>query len=160
MDRIDAKLLLAVQKNNRLTSEELSDAVGLSPTACQRRLARLRDAGFIEADVAIINPEAVGRPILVLVMVTLAVASVETVDRFKAEIRSRPEILSGYYVTGAFDFLLTVSAVSMAGYEEFTREFFYGREDIDAYTSLVVMDRVKTGNNLPISTTNDTPARR
>lgn len=150
MDRIDAKLLLAVQKNNRMTSEELSDAVGLSPTACQRRLARLREAGYIEADVAIINPEAVGRPIQVLVMVTLAAATVETVDRFKAEVKSRPEILSCYYVTGAFDFMVLVSAVSMAGYEEFTREFFYDRDDIDAFTSMVVMDRVKTGNNLPI----------
>ena len=63
IDRADRALLEAVQKNNRLTSEELAQIVNLSPTACQRRLKRLREEGVIEADVAIISPKAVGRGI-------------------------------------------------------------------------------------------------
>lgn len=55
LDRIDVRLLEVVQQNNRVTSEELSEMVGLSPTACQRRLRRLRDEKVIEADVAIVS---------------------------------------------------------------------------------------------------------
>jgi Lrp/AsnC family leucine-responsive transcriptional regulator len=69
LDRIDVKLLEAVQLNNRITFEELSEMVGLSPTACQRRLKRLRDDKIIEADVAIVSPKAVSRPISMIVMV-------------------------------------------------------------------------------------------
>src|SRR4051812_46620657 len=56
LDRIDARLIAEVQKNNRTPSEELGEAVGLSPTAVQRRLKRLRAEGVIESDVAIVNP--------------------------------------------------------------------------------------------------------
>ncbi|MHC2303240.1 DNA-binding Lrp family transcriptional regulator [Rhizobium mongolense] len=55
LDRIDVALLEAVQKNNRLSSQELAEEVHLSPTACQRRLKRLRNEGVIEADVSIIS---------------------------------------------------------------------------------------------------------
>ncbi|TIQ75268.1 MAG: AsnC family transcriptional regulator, partial [Mesorhizobium sp.] len=62
LDRVDRKLLNAVQRDNRLTTAELGELAGLSATACQRRLKRLRDEGVIEADVAIVSPQAVGRP--------------------------------------------------------------------------------------------------
>ncbi|WP_235433120.1 Lrp/AsnC family transcriptional regulator [Pseudomonas frederiksbergensis] len=59
LDRIDLRILSALQVNNRLTSEELGDLVGLSSTACQRRLKRLRSEGVIESDVSIINPKEI-----------------------------------------------------------------------------------------------------
>ncbi len=85
IDRADRALLDAVQKNNRLTSEELARIVNLSPTACQRRLKRLREEGVIEADVAIISPKAVGRGITMIVLVSLERERADIVDRFKAK---------------------------------------------------------------------------
>src|SRR5690606_5464657 len=150
LDRLDYKLLSVVQINNRLTAEALSEIVGLSPTACQRRLKRLRSAGIIESDVAIISPAAIGRPLLLIVQVTLERERADIVDRFKAAIRRTPEIRSGYYVTGEADLILLISARDMQEYENFTRDFFYENRDIRGFKTTVVIDRVKTSFALPL----------
>ncbi|MER8467622.1 Lrp/AsnC family transcriptional regulator [Mesorhizobium sp. M1396] len=150
LDRIDLKILNAVQRNNRLTTDELGELAGLSATACQRRLKRLRDTGVIEADVAIVSPEAVGRPMLMLVSVSLERDRSDIIDRFKQAVRRTPEIMSAYYVTGDADFVLVVSARDMADYEAFTRRFFHEQPDIKAVKTMVAMDRIKASFSLPI----------
>lgn len=150
IDRIDARLLDAVQIDNRLTGEKLSERAHLSPTACQRRLARLRAEGVIESDIAVISPDTVGRPLSMLVFVTLERERFDIVDRFKRAIRATPEIMSGYYVTGEVDFALIVTARSMDDYEEFTSRFFHQNPDIKVFKTMVVIDRVKASFSLPI----------
>ncbi|WP_417722211.1 Lrp/AsnC family transcriptional regulator [Salipiger sp.] len=150
LDRADAAILEAIQKNNRLTSDELAAIVNLSPTACQRRLKRLRSDGVIEADVSIVSPKAVGRPFSMIVFVTLERERHDIVDLFKQSIRDCPEVMTGYYVTGETDFVLVVTAEDMESYEEFTRRFFYENPNIRGFKTMVVMDRVKAGFELPI----------
>lgn len=150
LDRIDAALLNAVQTNNRLTSDELAELVNLSPTACHRRLKRLRAEGVIEADVAIVSPKAVGRQVTVIVLVSLERERADIIDRFKTAIRNTREVMIGYYVTGDADFILVVTAKDMEGYEQFTRRFFYENHDIKGFKTMVVMDRVKASFALPI----------
>lgn len=150
LDSLDRRLLDAVQQNNRLTTAELGERVGLSATACQRRLKHLRDAGVIEADVAIVSPRAVGRPLSMLVLVTLERERADIVDRFKASIRATKEVMIGFYVTGDADFVLHVTAKDMEDYERFTRRFFYENPDIKGFKTMVVMDRVKASFALPI----------
>lgn len=150
LDRFDARLLSLLQNNNRQSSEELGAIVGLSATAVQRRLKRLREKGIIEADVSIVTPKAVGRPIAMLVLVSLERERVDIVDRFKQSIRQTPEVMNGYYVTGDSDFVLIVTAESMEDYEAFTRKFFYENPDIKGFKTMVIMDRVKTGFSVPI----------
>lgn len=155
LDRADAALLEAVQRNNRLTSEELAALVNLSPTACQRRLKRLRAEGVIESDVAIVSPKAVGRPVSMIVMVSLERERADIVDRFKRSIRAAREVMLGYYVTGDADFILVVTAQDMESYEAFTRRFFYENPDIKGFKTMVVMDRVKASFALPIEAADD-----
>ncbi|TXR50532.1 Lrp/AsnC family transcriptional regulator [Phyllobacterium endophyticum] len=150
LDRADAALLEAVQQNNRLTSDELGEKVGLSPTACQRRLKRLRQEGVIEADVSIISPKAVGRQFTMIVSVSLERERADIVDRFKTAIRKTREVMIGYYVTGDADFILIVTAKDMENYEQFTRRFFYENHDIKGFKTMVVMDRVKASFAVPI----------
>lgn len=150
LDRADAVILEAVQKNNRLTSEELAKIANLSPTACQRRLKRLRAEGVIEADIAVVSPKAVGRHVTMIVMVSLERERADIVDRFKAAIRNTKEVMIGFYVTGDADFILIVTAKDMEDYERFTRRFFYENHDIKGFKTLVAMDRVKAGFSLPI----------
>lgn len=150
LDQIDARILQALQANNRLTAEELAARAGLSATACQRRVKRLRESGVIEGDVAIVSPRAVGRKITMLVLVTLERERADIVDRFKTAIRSTPEVMTGYYVTGDADFVLTITARDMEDYEQFTRQFFYKNPDIKSFKTMVSMDRVKAGYTLPI----------
>ncbi|MDX0264993.1 winged helix-turn-helix transcriptional regulator [Sinorhizobium meliloti] len=150
LDRADIALLSAVQKNNKLTSEELAERAHLSPTACQRRLKRLRAEGVIEADVSIVSPKAVGRHVTVVVLVSLERERADIIDRFKAAIKNTREVMIGYYVTGDADFLLVVTAKDMEDYEQFTRGFFYENNDIKGFKTMVVMDRVKAGFAFPI----------
>ncbi|MBN9551240.1 MAG: Lrp/AsnC family transcriptional regulator [Alphaproteobacteria bacterium] len=150
LDRLDARLLSIMQNYNRYSTEELGQAVGLSATAVQRRLKRLRDEGVIEADVSIIKPKTVGRPVAMLVLVSLERERADIVDRFKQSIRQTPEVMNGYYVTGESDFVLIVTSQSMEDYEVFTRKFFYENPDIKGFKTMVIMDRVKVGFSMPI----------
>ncbi|NBR91175.1 MAG: Lrp/AsnC family transcriptional regulator [Rhodobacteraceae bacterium] len=150
MDQIDRKILHHVQANNQLTHAELSDLVGLSPTSVQRRLAKLRENRIITADISVVDPAAAGRPLQMLVSVELARERADIIDRFKRSVRTCPEVMSAYYVTGETDFLLIVSARDMADYEAFTRKFFYNNPDIKGFKTSVVMDRIKAGFGLPM----------
>lgn len=150
MDRIDARLLAELQRNNRVSTEELGELVGLSSTGIQRRLKRLRSSGIIEADIAVVSPRAVGRDVMMLVMVSLERERADIIDTFKHSIRTTPEIMSGYYVTGDADFVLVVTTRNMEEYEQFTRQFFYNNPNIKGFKTMVVMDRVKAGFSIPI----------
>lgn len=150
LDAIDLRILRALQENNRHSSEKLGELVGLSPTACQRRLKRLREENVIEADLSVISPKAVGRNLTTLVQVTLERERADIIDRFKVAIRVTPEIMTGYYVTGDSDFVLVVTARDMEDFEQFTRRFFYENPDIRGFKTMVVIDRVKAGFALPI----------
>lgn len=154
LDRADAAILNAVQKNSRLTSGELAKVANLSPTACQRRLKRLREEGVIEADISIVSPKAVGRQITMIVLASLERERAEIVDRFKAAIQDTREVMIGFYVTGEADFILVVTATDMEAYEQFTRRFFYENHDIKGFKTMVVMDRVKAGFAIPFEIKN------
>lgn len=150
LDSFDLRIMKALQNNNRLTSEQLGAIAGLSPTACQRRLKRLRDEKVIEGDVCIVSPSALGRHLTAIVQVTLERERADIIDRFKAAVRVTPEIMAGYYVTGEADFLLVVTAKDMEDFEQFTRRFFYENPDLKGFKTTVVIDRVKAGFALPI----------
>jgi len=150
LDDIDRGILAILQVDNQVTATELAGKVPLSPAAVQRRINRLRKAGVIEADVSIVSPRAAGRPISMLVLVSLERERADIIDRFKRAIASTPEVMSGYYVTGDADFALIVTAEDMEEYEAFTRRFFYENQDIKGFKTMVVMDRVKAGFTLPL----------
>ncbi|WP_027515741.1 Lrp/AsnC family transcriptional regulator [Bradyrhizobium sp. WSM1417] len=149
-DRIDAQILKIVQKNNRLTSGMIGELAGLSATACQRRLKRLRSEGIIEADVSVVSTKAIGRPVQMLVLVSLERERLEIIDNFKKAIKSSAEVVSGFYVTGDADFVLYITTRSMEEYEQFTRRFFYDKPDIKGFKTIVIMDRAKAGFAVPI----------
>jgi Lrp/AsnC family leucine-responsive transcriptional regulator len=150
IDAIDAAILDRLQRNNRITTEVLASEVGLSATACQRRIKRLRAENVIQADVSIVSPKIVGRSLAMMVLVSLERERTDIIDRFKRAIRSTAEVMSGYYVTGEADFVLIVTARDMEEYEQFTRRFFYENPDIKGFKTLVIMDPVKIGFAVPI----------
>jgi len=150
MDRFDALLLDALQHENRQTAEALSQKVGLSPDACRKRLNRLRAAGYIEADVAILSPAKLGRGLMLVVEVSLQSERPADLDRFKARMLDAPEVMQCYYVTGNADFILILSARDMADYEAFTRRHFFSEANIARFRTSAVMDRVKVGFVMPV----------
>jgi Lrp/AsnC family leucine-responsive transcriptional regulator len=153
LDDIDAKLLTELQRDNRLSTGVLGEHVGLSATAVQRRIRRMREEGVIDGDVSIVSPKAVGRNILMVVLVQLERERADIIDDFKRSIRTSPEVMNGHYVTGEVDFVLTISARDMEDYEDFTRRFFYANPHVRAFRTLVIMDRIKHGYTVPVTAT-------
>ena len=150
LDAFDLKLLSLLQVSTRGTAEELAATVGLSPSACLRRVRRLREAGVIEAEVAVVSPRAVGRELTMVVQVALERERADIIDAFKRAMRATPEVMQCFYVTGEIDFILVVTVPSMEDYEAFTNRFFFQNPNVRRFTTLVVMDRVKVGLAVPI----------
>ena len=151
MDRFDSLILEALQGNARLTADALAPVVGLSPDACRKRLAKLRASGVIEAEIAILRPERVGRGLIRIVDVTLQNERMADLDRFKTRMQAAPEVMQCYYVTGNADFFLILSARDMADYEDFTRRHFFAEDNVLRFRTSAVMDRVKTGFAMPVA---------
>jgi Lrp/AsnC family leucine-responsive transcriptional regulator len=143
LDDFDAKLLNLLQANNRLTSHELAKEVHLSPASCARRVARLRSEGVIEADVAIVAPDKLGKRLTMVVMVTVEREQPQLLDEFKRSMLSTREVSQCYYVTGDADFILIVNVEGMAEYESFTNRFLFENRNVRRFQTMVVMNRVK-----------------
>ena len=149
-DQFDKHILRLVQQNNRLTAEELADAVGLSPSAVQRRLKRLREEKIIEADVSIVSPKAGEIEVTCIVDVILERGSSQMIEKFKSAMQQLSEVMQCYYVTGSYDFIMIVNTLSMKQYEEFTKKWLMDNPNVKHFYTHVVMDKVKVGYSIAI----------
>lgn len=150
IDDIDIGLLRVLQHDALSATEQLGDAVGLSPTAAKRRVNRLRADGTITANVSVVDPERVGYPVFTLVFVDLERDRRDIMQNFKRAIADNPRIVQAFYTTGEADFVLLVASRSLADYEQFTQSFFWEKPDIKSFKTMVVMDAVKLGLALPL----------
>ncbi len=153
LDSFDRRLLMALQRDNRQTGEQLAEIAGLSPAACLRRVQRLRDEGVIDRDVSLLTPDAAGRGLTVIVMVALerdGTNRLDVAERFKSAMRQAPEVTQCYYVTGPTDFVVIVNIPSMEDYDAFTRKYFFEKH-IKRFETIVSMGRVKFETALPLA---------
>lgn len=152
MDSFDVKILNIIQRDNRLPTEKIADQVGLSPSAVQRRLKRLREDGIIEADVAIVSPEAVGRTLTAIVGVIIDKERplLAALTEFNELMLSTPEVMQCYDVTGEFDFIVVITAKDMQEYELISRKLFMENPNVRRYKSSLVVRRVKSGAVVPL----------
>ena len=154
MDKIDAfdlKILQIIQENNKITSEVLAKEVGLSSSACQRRINSKRKAGIIQKDVSIIDRNLIGRKITIVVQVLSDKEGIEYDDEFKKTMLKAPEVMQCYYVTGDYDYVLIATFKDMEEYEIFTKKYFLNNSNIKRFSSMVVMNRVKENLSVPLN---------
>jgi Lrp/AsnC family leucine-responsive transcriptional regulator len=150
IDQVDLVLLSMLQKDALASTEQLGSAVGLSATAAKRRVNKLRKSGVISKDVAVVDPESVGFEIFSLVFVNLERDRRDIVHSFKKSISQNPRITSRFYTTVEADFVLLVASRSLADYDAFTQDFFWENPNIKNFKTMVVLDRVKCGFELPL----------
>src|ERR1700744_3820998 len=143
LDTFDIKLLSALQENNQRTSGELAALANLSPAACLRRVRRLRDTRVISADVSVVDPDALGQRMTMIVIVALERDQHDLTDAFMNSMRATPQVTQCYYVTGQADFVLMISVRDMKDYETFTRAFFAENRNVKRFDTMVVMNRAK-----------------
>ncbi|MEE9320372.1 MAG: Lrp/AsnC family transcriptional regulator [Granulosicoccus sp.] len=156
LDQQDHRILALVQFDIRMSSAAIGDKVGLSATAVQRRLQRMRDAGVITAEVAVIDPALVGLPVSVIVEVDIARETGDDLDRFQNLMVTCDEVRQCWYTTGKVDFVLLVDAPDMTAYEAFTRRVLINNDNVLSFTSLVVLDEIKNGPVVSIRSANST----
>jgi DNA-binding Lrp family transcriptional regulator len=145
LDAFDRKILEILQRDNTTPQRTIGAAVNLSAPAVQRRIKRMTEDGVIQANVAVINPVAVGQSITIFVEVEVISETAEQIQEAKEAFASAPEIQQCYYVTGEADFVLVVVVPSMTEYEALTRRLFFGNNNVKRFRTFVSMDRIKVG---------------
>ena len=152
MDQLDRKILALYQNDTRRIAEAIGSEVGLSAAAVQRRLKSLRARGVIRNEIAVLDPEALGYPIICIVAVTMVGGPNprRQLDRFKREMIGTLDVQQCYHVTGTTDFIVVVAVTSMEAFAAFVRQRFEGNEYVARFETHVVIDRVKIGLALPI----------
>ncbi|WP_080086391.1 Lrp/AsnC family transcriptional regulator [Salmonella enterica] len=142
LDAWDKNILTLLQRDNRLSQREIAEQVNLSPSAVNRRIAALEEAGIIKGNVSLIDAGKVGRPVTIVVQV-VENERFNLLEEARQRFVSCPQVQQVYYVTGDFDFLLVLNVRDMAEYETLTRELFFSSGNIKSFKTIVVMQNAK-----------------
>ena len=123
-DATDLTILRVVQYDGRITNNDLANQVGLSPSACLRRVRRLEEQGIIDSYVALVNQAAVDKPTTVFVQISLESQEERKLDAFEAKVAQVPEVMSCHLMAGDADYLVQVVCRDVADYERIHRSHF------------------------------------
>jgi Lrp/AsnC family leucine-responsive transcriptional regulator len=143
LDDIDLQLLRTLQKNAKLTTKELADAVHLTPTPVFERQKRLERRGYIKKYVAVLDAEKLDQGLQVFCKVKLKQINHEIADAFVRRIMRIPEVTECYNTSGAYDYLLKVRARDMKQYQEFVLYKLGEIESLSSIESTFVLSEVK-----------------
>ncbi|HET9976136.1 MAG TPA: Lrp/AsnC family transcriptional regulator [Burkholderiaceae bacterium] len=122
LDRLDRELLKVLQSDGRLANAELAQRIGLSASACLRRLQRLEQSGVIAGYAATLNGDAIGRPTTVFIEITLTGQGSAVLDAFERAVAACPDVLECHLMSGDFDYLLRVAVADVRDYERVHRQ--------------------------------------
>jgi Lrp/AsnC family transcriptional regulator, leucine-responsive regulatory protein len=121
LDALDVRILDRLQADGRITNQQLSDVVGLSPSPCLRRVRLLEESGVILGYVALVKPEAVGLGVTAFVRIRLDHQHDMHLALFEDAIATFPEVMECYLMTGEADYQLRVLVGSLGEFEDFLR---------------------------------------
>lgn len=150
LDKVDRELLRALQADARQSNTDLAQRVGLSPSACLRRLQRLEQSGVIAGYTVQLAGAAVGRPSTVFIEVTLTGQSGAALDAFERAVAACPDILECHLMSGDFDYLLRVAVADMADYERIHRQHVAAFPHVARVRTAFAMRAVVPLRGLPV----------
>ncbi len=150
LDKIDARILRALQSDGRISNLKLAEAVHLSPTAVLERVKRLTRDGVILGYEARLNPAKLGAGLLVFIEVLLDRTVHDVMDSFKAAVQVRREILECHLVAGGFDYLLKTRVGDMAAYREFVGNVIWTLPGVRETRTYAVMEEVKSTTHIMV----------
>lgn len=143
LDKVDRKILNLLQKDNQIPTRILAAKVHVSQPTCLRRIRDLRAAGIITADVAMVDPFALGYGMLAFLEVSLNQQSDAHMQEFEARMGKEPEVLQCYFVSGDYDYFLVVHVIDMDAYYQFVRRVISGSGNVKHFQSRFPMKRAK-----------------
>jgi Lrp/AsnC family leucine-responsive transcriptional regulator len=150
LDRLDRKILRALQKEGRLSNLELADRVALSPTATAERVKRLTREGYIIGYSALLSPEKLGRNLLVFVQVKLDRTTPDVFDAFAAAVKRSDDVMECHMVAGGFDYLVKARVAGMEAYRQFLSEVILPLPGVRETHTYAVMEEIKGTGYIPV----------
>lgn len=144
IDRIDRKILRELSDDARQTNLKLAERVGLSPSACLRRVQELERSGVIKGYRAVIDRALLDAGFVVYVAVGLSSHTKESLGAFERAIAASPDVVEFHTVTGALEYLLRVEVADIKAYKLFHTEVLGTLPHVSSITSYIVMDTPKS----------------
>ncbi len=151
LDAKDWQILRELQRDGRMTNQDLSARVNLSPSPCLRRVRLLEERGIITGYGAVADPRACGLKVTAFIRITLARHDREAVGRFEARVQDIDEILDCHLLTGEADYLLRVLVADLDAYEDFVRNRLHLIPGIASISTSLVFGTVKESRVFPAS---------
>jgi DNA-binding Lrp family transcriptional regulator len=150
LDEIDRRILTALQRDGRLSNQDLAARIGISPSPCWRRVRALETDGVIKGYAALVDPAALGLTVSVFTQVSLERQEEKALRIFEAAVAEWPEIMECYLMTGDADYLLRVVVPDLAAYERFLMQKVTRIRGIASIKSSFALRTVKYRTDLPI----------
>ena len=150
LDDLDERILVALQKDGRMSNAQLSESVNLSPSACHRRVQRLERAGLIRGYVALLDPRKIGRPTTVFVEITLSGQADEVLDAFELAVARIPDVLECHLMAGSADYLLKVVARDTEDFARIHRRHLASLPGVAQMQSSFALRTVRQTTALPV----------
>ena len=145
----DRQILAELQRDSRLTMQQLGERVGVSSSACWRRVKSLEEAGIIDRYALIVNPRKAGFGLSSMVQVSLVRHEQTHVEHFIREVRRHPEVLECFATSGEADFHLRVVVTDIDAYNAFLDEFIFRLPGVSQVRSNIVLKEIKADTALP-----------
>jgi Lrp/AsnC family transcriptional regulator, leucine-responsive regulatory protein len=150
LDRYSLQILAELQRDARLTVQQLSERVGLSATPCWKRVKEMEAAGVIRGYTAVVDREKVGLKLAVVVEANLSQHTEEWVQRFEQAVAASPQIVRCLATTGQSDYIMTVLVADIAHYEQTLHDTIFKLPGVTHVRSSIVLKEVKSVLALPI----------
>lgn len=151
MDKFDRQILQHLQRNGRMTNQELADAIGLSPSPCLRRVKQLEETGMIEGYSASLSAKKLGLTLMAFIQISMDKHTPERFTAFEAAVDSYPEVLECHLITGqAADYLLKVIVKDLDGYQQFLLQKLTRIEGVSGVHSSFVLKSPVNSARLPL----------
>lgn len=151
LDRTDVQILEALQREGRLSNQDLAQRVNLSPSPCLRRVRALEEAGVIRQYVALVDPRKVGLGLSAYVTVKLEKKGKMPIDQFTRAVLAWPEVVACYSMTGDMDYLMRVQVTDLDHYSRFVMDKLLKQAGVLDVKSNFVLERVKDTTAVPLS---------
>lgn len=150
-DEIDLRILEVLQRDGRISNQDLADQVGLSPSPCLRRMRQLESTGIIQKYVALVDPTAAGQRLQAIVEVRLDRQTSASVAAFEKEILKYNQVLECYLMAGDWDYVLRVVARDLEDFREFCVNSLAKIPGVGNVKSNICMKQVKYSTALPLT---------
>jgi DNA-binding Lrp family transcriptional regulator len=151
LDEIDRRILVELQRDGRLTNQDLAGRIGVSASPCWRRVRALEEARVIKGYAALVDPAALGLNVSVFTQVSLERQEKKALQVFETAVGEWPEIMECYLMTGDADYLLRVVVPDLAAYERFLMARLTRIRGIASIKSSFALRSVKYRTDLPIA---------